>query len=100
MALQKEYNDRFGNTHSQAYYRVTDILMGLSNSVATATVCVFKDVNARNDNKAPIEIITYKFNTNNYNQIFGVASMENKNPIKGIYDEIKNYPEFSGSIDV
>lgn len=100
MALQKEYNDKFGNNHSQAYYRITDIIMDLNNSISSSTVCIYKDINARNNNKEPIERINYVFNMLEYSQIFAVTAMENKNPIKGIYDVIKTYPEFIGSIDV
>lgn len=102
MALQKQYNDKFGNTHSQAYYRVTHINMDVNNSSSSVRVCVYKDATARNENKEPIEYFTYGFDntTPSYNTIFGVTAMENKNPIKGIYDEIKTYPEFSGSTDV
>ena len=103
MALQKSFDDRWGNSHSAAYYRVEEINMDISTSCSKVKVKVYKDQTARNDGKEPLEIIYYIFDsssTPNYDGIFGVTMMENKNPIKGIYDEIKQYPEFSGATDV
>lgn len=102
MALEKAYDDKWGNSHPSAYFRVERISLDVKSDVGEALVCVYKDQTARNTNKEVLTQIKYTFkNTNGkYDTIFGVTAMENKNPIKGIYTEIKTYPEFDGAIDV
>lgn len=100
MALKKQFNDKFGNSHSDAYYRVTSISIDFENNIAVAIVDVYKDQSSRESRMKPIETYTYKFTSGTYNSIFTTTELDNKNPLKGVYNEIKTYPELSGSIDV
>lgn len=102
MALQQVYSDKYGNTYNEAYYRVTGFNLDTITNSTTAFVCVYKDITARNNNKAPLKQYQHVFDSNNgkFTSIFGIISMDNKNPVKGIYDEIKTYPEYSGATSV
>lgn len=90
MALQKQLQTDQGFDCPQAYLMIQEIFY-LKNSSTSGRLSIYKDKQARDDNKEPIYV---------FNFIFQYDITSNKNIIEQAYAAIKTLPEYSDCIDV
>jgi len=102
MAIQKSYDDIYGNTNSTAYFRVTNVNNDYKNLVCGVNVLVYKDATARAADKAPVASLSYLTVGEEYATYFEVDVLDvaGHNIIKQAYSYLKSLADYSGAQDV
>lgn len=102
MALQKSYDDAFGNTNSTAYYRIVTVVNDCKNLVCNLVVAVYKDSAARQADKSALANLNYSTVGDEYATYFAVSVLDvaNHNIIKQAYTYLKSLAEYTGASDV
>jgi hypothetical protein len=96
MALQKEFQDKFGVTHEAAYYRIRRAIVDNFPTddppLFTAEIEVYHDQQARQDRKAPLDVL-----------VILLSDPENPAMQAGLvaaYDYLKTLEQFKEAQDV
>lgn len=63
MAYKLSYEDRFGQTHTDAYHRVIEVNCNWVRETARAVVAIYVNKDARDNGKQPIGEVAYTFPT-------------------------------------
>lgn len=96
MAFQQTYTDKFGLTHTEAYYRIVAVSIQVESNLVTVVLNVYPNQTLRLDGKPEIGTIVSTFTVDQTKSIF-----KNSNHFtEGLYNFLKTLPEFQGAIDV
>jgi hypothetical protein len=94
MAIQIQYNTKFGDSYATAYTRIVEIKIDYVNQKATALVAIYKNEKARNEKMTPVAVESHVFKDNEFKVMFAEllsAKDDDKiNPVKSIYDSLVN----------
>lgn len=89
MAIQINYTDRFGTTHSEAYAKIGNYLVA---NPALLAVNIYVNAAAREANKDPIERLEYVLRTpSDIAAVFGDSTLKanGKSPLTEMYAWLK-----------
>lgn len=111
MALQIAFNrDSTGDEYPEAYRRVIGInlqmapLRGSGGGLGNGEIYVatYRNVQARQEEKQPVEVTLYRLTEENYASVFGLKSLNvsEANPAKRAYEYLKSLPEYAGASNV
>lgn len=99
MALIQSYEDKFGNTNANAYWRVIEVNCNWERGNAHMTVLVYKNKVARNNGKQPLDTVAYDFDGVLFEQVYGSLNLDTSNPLKASYTYLKTLEEYAGATD-
>ena len=102
MALEKSYDDKFGNTNTNAYHRIRKVALDNAGSVANIEVSVYKDSAAKIASRGTLETLLYTVYGTDYDDNFSATVIDpsGMNTIKAAYEYLKPLPEYSGAVDI
>lgn len=91
-----DYTDVFGNVHDNPYMVVDDFIINKLYHSVRVTISIYKDSNARNDEKEALSVQHFPIQDNMemYNEYFSIENMDNNNVFKAAYDYVQteHYP--------
>ena len=97
MALKQPYNDRFGNSYEEAYYKVATLQLFYRGGSAKLIVAVYKDKDARDASKDPLEFKEYSILKEAFATAYGNTSTADVRA--RTYTHLKTLPEFENAED-
>jgi len=103
MALQLSYDDDFGVTHSEAYWRIIGTNQIYTDAKGMIMVAVYHNAAARQNGKRPLTVKNYQFGQNEFIAFgdFSYAIDETDVHYRNfVYTELKKLDEFDGAEDV
>lgn len=97
MAIEIAFNTKFGDVYNTAYSRIVNISLDYVNQCANVQVGIYRSSEDRKEGKSPVEIETYIYKGEEFENIFAEVSVEKVgntiNPIRSIYDDlVENQP--------
>lgn len=99
MAIVQSYEDKFGNTNANAYWRVVEVNCNWERKTAHMSVVIFKNKVARINGKQPLNTISYDFIENEFDTVYGSPNLDTSNPLKASYTYLKTLTEYVGATD-
>jgi len=104
MALEKQFEDSYGNIYENGYVKIIKIIIYVKNETTSICLNYYKDKEARDANKAFVKNIVYDCNNDvikNYNNYFSTEILDgDTNPVKQGYLYVKTLEEFKDARDV
>ena len=102
MALEMSITDKFGNSHTNAYFRVVVVNADWRDRNVEILVHGFKDLAAHDSDLRPVEIINLALREIAFDTYFSttILSEVNKNVVERAYVYIKTLAKFERATDV
>lgn len=93
MAIQINFNTKFGDLYETAYARIVNISLDYVNQCARVNVGIYRSSEDRKEGKSPVEIETYVYKDTEFQEIFSEVSVEKVsptiNPVRSIYEDLR-----------
>lgn len=99
MALIQPFEDQFGNTNNNAYWKVVQVNCDYMGQTGHMTVNIYKSKTARNNGKQPLSQKSYDFTGETFDSVYGTANLDTNNPVKASYNYLKTLPEYASATD-
>lgn len=102
MALQLQFNrESTGDEYPDAYHRILGLYLEPAQQRAKVIVGIYRDSQARTDEKQPVEIMSYRVEPDEYKIHFKLSALNGAgaNPYKRAYEYLKRLPEYEGALD-
>jgi hypothetical protein len=92
MAIQIEFDSKFGDTYPAAYARIINIKIDYVNQIALVILGIYKDESARNKKMQPVETESYRYSGEEFTELFAeiLADKEGPSisPIRNVYGDL------------
>lgn len=116
MALEMKYKAATGSDYSKAYWRVISVNCNWATKFARAVIYIHRNLSSRTVDEEPVGHLAFNFSGDpqpedisyiangvpSFEATFGIAVFDARktNPVKLVYEYIKELPEFEDAKDV
>lgn len=91
MSMQRTFDDECGSTHASAYHKITNLRNTRDAESMVISVSIFKDAQAKTDDKVPVGSFACRVKGTDYTTYFGNAAVElvDKSEVVKAYEYLK-----------
>lgn len=103
MAIEIQYNTRFGDSYEAAYARIVNLEINYASNYAEASIGIYKSEEAREEGKEPVSIEKRRYIGEQFEEFFKELSLDSIeptiNPVADIYSTLtKEEGKYEGGI--